>query len=401
MSLDLARIAPQIEEMAARIKAAGGESQQHLQAALDVLDGPAADLEALKDKVARSKTTFLVADPIEALSGRFQPPPPPTDFTVLATDGSHIDIDRHRSARCFLINIGRVSLSYGAKPDAMLGSTPRLYFNDSELVISSDNGRRLPIEGPLLGIKRSVDECRELSAMTAALPAGSAALALLDGSLILWGLASKDYPEFIVDALLDRAFLKYLEDIRLANRRMRVPLASYISFPRSTDVINTLRVAICPHEAPDCDRYCAETPAGKRPCDILADVQDRDIFTILLGEGERSALFASQSQIVKKHYGGHAVLFFYLHAGDEIARIELPQWSALDDERLCLAHSLILDQCRRGLGYPVALSEAHEQAVLSGADRDNFQRLVDIMMAEENMAVAESEKCRSKRTRWI
>jgi hypothetical protein len=401
LSLDLARIAPQIEEMAARMKAGGSERRQHIQAALDVIKSPAANLDALKQKVARSKTTFLVAEPIEKLNSHSQPPTPPPDFTVLATDGSHIDIDRHRSARCFLINIGRVSLSYGAKPDAALDAVPRLYFDESELSISSDNGRRQPIEGVLLGIKRGVEECRELSAMAAALPADSAALALLDGSLILWGLASKDYPEFIVDVLLDKAFLKYLEDIRTANRRMRVPLASYISFPRSTDVVNTLRVAICPHEAPDCDRYCNETPTGKRPCDVLADVQDRDIFTALLGEGERSALFASQSQIVKKHYGGHAVLFFYLRAGDEIARIELPQWSALDDERLCLAHSLILDQCRRGLGYPAALSEAHEQAVLSGADRENFQRLVDILMAEEDMAVAESQKCQSKRTRWI
>lgn len=401
MSLDLARIAPQIEDMAARIKADGDKRQHHLQAALDFLESPAAKLETLKEKIARSKTTFLVADPIEALNSHSQPPPPPADFTILATDGSHIDIDRHRSVRCFLINIGRVSLGYGAKPDAALDAVPRLYFDEPEVAISSDNGRRQPLEGSLLGIKRGVDECRELAAMTAALPAGSTALALLDGSLILWGLASKDYPEFIVDALLDGAFLKYLEEIRTANRRMRVPLASYISFPRSTDVVNTLRVAICPQEAPDCDRYCDEIPAGKRPCDIFADVQDRDIFTTLLSEGERSALFTSQSQIVKKHYGAHAILFFYLRAGDEIARIELPQWSALDDERLCLAHSLILDQCRRGLGYPAALSEAHEQAVLSGADRENFQRLVDIMMAEEKMAVAESEKCRSKRTRWI
>ena len=401
MSLDLARIAPQIEDMAARQRAGGPERQQRLQAALGIIGRPPIKLEALKQKVACSKTTFLVADPVEELDTHCPSPAPPADFTVLATDGSHIDIDRHRSARCFLINIGRASLTYGANPGAALDSVPRLYSDEAELSISADNGRQQPLEGALLGIKRGVEECRALAAMAASLPAGSDAVALLDGSLILWGLASKDQPEFVVEALLDRAFLVYLEEMRVANRSRRVPLASYISFPRSTDVLNTLRVAICPHENPDCDTYCGETAAGKRECDALAGVQDRDLFARLLGEGQRSALFASKSKIVEKRYGGHNVLFFYLRAGEEIARIELPQWSVMDDERLGLAHSLILDQCRRGLGYPVSLGEAHEQAVLTGADRDNFQRLVDILMAEEDIAVSESQKCLSKRTRWV
>jgi GNAT superfamily N-acetyltransferase len=160
-------------------------------------------------------------------------------------------------------------------------------------------------------------------------------------------------------------------------------------------------VAICPHEVPDCDRYCDKISWGERECDSVAGVTDRELFFDLLNEGERSALFISQSSIVRKRYGDHRVYFFYLKVGDEIARIEIPEWVAMDESRLSLVHALMLDQCRRGHGYPVALSEAHEQAVITGADRENFQQLVEMLMAEERIPITTSAKNRSKRTRWV
>ena len=76
------------------------------------------------------------------------------------------------------------------QPEALLDSFPSLYFGDEDLVIAPDGakGREQPIEGVLLGIKRSVDECQQLARLAAELPKDSSALALLDGSLILWGL---------------------------------------------------------------------------------------------------------------------------------------------------------------------------------------------------------------------
>ncbi|UCC16211.1 MAG: nuclease, partial [Dehalococcoidales bacterium] len=64
-------------------------------------------------------------------------------------------------------------------------------------------------------------------------------------------------------------------------------------------------------------------------------------------------------------------------------------------------HSLILDQCRRGHGYPVALSEALEQAVVTGADRENFWQLVETALADEKIQTFTSAKARSKNTRWV
>ncbi len=393
--------------MVARLKAGGAERQKRLDYALNTLHNQATDLADLTRKITSSKTTWLVAGLVDGLpaSGgldqHYKALTTPTEFTVIATDGSHIDVDRHKSTRCYLINIGSVILHYGAQSTAALDSFPCLYFGDEDLVIAPAGvkGREQPIEGVLLGIKRSIEECRQLAKLAADLPQDSLSLALLDGSLILWGLAGQVYPEFVIEALLAQGFLTYLDDIRKLNNGKRLGLASYISFPRSTDVVNVLRVALCPREVVDTDLYCQQCET--KECDMVAGVQDRELFSDILGRGERSAIFISRSSIVQKHYGLHQVYFFYLRVEDEIARIEIPQWVATDDSLLNLTHSLVLDQCQRGLGYPVALSEAHEKAVVTGADRENFWQLVESSLVEEHLPSLSSAKSQSKRRRWI
>jgi len=164
-------------------------------------------------------------------------------------------------------------------------------------------------------------------------------------------------------------------------------------------VVNALRVALCPQDILDTDLHCKTCET--RDCDEVAGVRDRELFLNLLGRGERSALFISQSSVVQKRYGEHQVYFFYLRLDDEIARVEVPRWVARDEGRLNLAHSLVLDQCQRGQGYPVALSEAHEQAVVTAADRENFWQLVESSLVEEHLPTLTSAKSFSKRTRWV
>jgi hypothetical protein len=399
MSLDLTKVAAQVGNMVARLKASGEQRQKRLQKALETINDNSLDIERLKTKIDSSQTTWLVAGLVDGLSPHYKPPPLPQEFSVIATDGSHIDVDRHQSTRCYLINIGAVALGYGQNPKAFLDSFPALYFGDEELVIApdGDQGRAQLMEGPLLGIKRNVDECHRLLELAKELPKESSGLALLDGSLSLWQLEA--YPKFVTEAFLVKGFLRYLEEMKRLNAERRLALASYISFPRSTDVVNTLKVALCPHEVIDTDRLCGECQS--RECEAVAGVQDREIFESTLAEGERSALFASQSKIVRDNYGGHWVHFFYLRTDGEIARVEIPQWVAQDETLLNLTHSLVLDQCRRGQGYPVALSEAHEQAVVTGADRENFWQLVESLMTAEHLPTPTSAKSFSKRTRWV
>jgi hypothetical protein len=384
--------------MISGLRDAREERRQRLRFALGTLGNQSIDIDKLKKKIAASRTTWLVAELVEGLDKRYPAPPAPADFTVIGSDGSHIDVDRHRSNRCYLINIGSAVITYGSRPDAVLSNSPHLYSDDEDLVISSPDGdREQVVEGAILGIKRSVEECCHLVAPAAGRPADSDCLALLDGTLILWGLEA--YPEFVIQALLTDGFLACLDRLKQLNTGRRLSLASYISFPRSTDVVNVLRVAVCPHDVVDSDRLCKTCTS--RECDKVQGVRDRDIFINLLENGERSALFISPSKIVRERYGEHRVHFFYLRVDDEIARIEIPQWVAENDSLLDLTHSLVSDQCRRGQGYPVVLAEAHEQAVVTGADRENFWELVESSMIDEHLPSPGSAKSFSKRTRWV
>ena len=397
MSLDLSKIVEQITSMVASLKSHRDERQQQINHALDILRSQSNNTEQLEKKIEASKVTWLVAHLVEPIDRHYQPQPLPDEFTVIATDGSHIDVDRHQPTHCYLINIGGVVLRYGPRPDAMLDSVPHLYASDEELVITSPGmqGREQPIEGTLLGIKRSVEECKRLAELAAELPADSKAVGLIDGSLILWNLEA--YPDFVSDILLEKAFLTYLEQIRQLNEAREIPVASYISYPRSSDVVNALKVALCPRDTVDSDK-CSECKT--RECEFVDGVRDRELFTALLKSGERSALFISPSKI-QKRYGKNLVHFFYLKLDEEIARIEIPQWVAQDEKRLNLVHTLVLDQCRRGQGYPVALGEAHEKAVITGADRENFWQMVESSLITEHLPTLGSAKSRSKKTRWV
>ena len=397
MSLDLLQVAGQIEKMAAGLKAAEEKRLEKINFASETLHKQAAELKQLRQKIQSSKTTWLVADAPNKLDTHEAPPACPQDFIVLATDGSHIDVDRHRSAHCFLINIGTAELEYGKNPDAQLYNLPSLYFEDKDTIIPSPQGNSYEqIEGALLGVRRSIEECRSLADSASKLEHDLPTLLLLDGSLILWGLAGQNYPEYIKQALVNEGFLIYLDEIRKLSQIKQLAIAAYISYPRSTEVANILRLALCPYEPVDCDRYCSGRQ-GHRECDAVAGVLDRDIFNQLLLPGERSAIFASRSSIVKERYGIHTTNFFYMKIDEEeVARVEIPLWVAQNKELIQLVHALIWQQCKQGQGYPIALSEAHEKAVVTTADREQFWELV-----EQSITLRCSAKSKSKRNRWI
>jgi len=391
---------PQIEVMTSRLKAAQEEQRQHLQLALDTLHNT--DISILEKKIAASRTTWLVADPIENPVNYYDPVACPSDYSVVAADGSQIDIDRHSLTHCLLINLGAILLRYGSEPDALLYSQPMLHSEEADMVITDPTaGRQEAVQGILLGLKRTVAECKLLVDLLNRLGGGNSALGLLDGSLILWALERQTYEVFVREAILDKGLLPSLSKAKELSQSRMLALASYISYPGSTEVVNILRVALCPHDPADCDRYCwGKNQPGERPCDGVSGLRDRDLFCRVLKPGQRSALFTSKSSILK-YYGEHQICFFYLCLEGEIARVELPIWVAQNKAALGLTHSLIMEQCRKGQGYPLALGEAHEQAVISGADREQFWKLVQASFVERRLPEQVSAKGHSKRTRSL
>jgi hypothetical protein len=59
-----------------------------------------------------------------------------------------------------------------------------------------------------------------------------------------------------------------------------------------------------------------------------------------------------------------------------VVRIEVPAWVTNDPAAVELVCQVAIDQAAKGYGYPVVLAEAHEQAVVHGADRDFFYHVL-------------------------
>jgi hypothetical protein len=135
MTLDINQIFPQIGELVAGIKDSNRERGEHLKTALSKFTDPNLDLPMLKRKIAAARTpNWSPAGLVDGFSLRYAAPAAPAEYSTLATDGSDIAVDRHRSARCYLINIGSVYLHYGSQPYADLRSASRLYSENPTLL---------------------------------------------------------------------------------------------------------------------------------------------------------------------------------------------------------------------------------------------------------------------------
>lgn len=402
MALDLTQTAMQIDDMATALRAGHADKGARLEGALTAAVNFDPIMYMAKREQPHFDLNWIVPEIHERLDSSYSPPPPPDDYCVAGVDGSHIDVSRHIPAHCYLINIGGMTLQYGNQPDAQVFSTPYLYTKADELVIRDRSApyREETISGALLDAKRTVEELRSVLDTLRELPPELPALGLMDGSLIMFGMHR--HPDFVRRRLIDEEYVRVLDELRRMASERPLAIASYISLPRSAEVVNALRVAVCPFPVPNCTHECGTIPRDDRPCDIeVGGVLDREIFANTLGMGERSPAFGSNAPIVRDYYGGHGVSFFYVRTEEEVGRVEVPDWIASDEALLGLVHSLVVEQCRLGPGYPVALKEAHEQAVVTGADRQYFVELIAAALERQGLPVYSSEKNMSKMRRWI
>ena len=416
MSLEIDKVIGQIARMAEDIRSGEEGWREHLNTAKGLAEHPSMDAETLRARIDRAKVTWLVSEPLEAIASRYPAPLAPRDYGVVSVDGSSIDADRHGPAMCYLINIGLAALRYGSGHGAELRSEPRLYAGEDDLVLRDPESAGEQVMTPaLVGIRRSVEEVRYLLEEIRKSPPEIPTVCLLDGTLVPISLIGGGAQEFVKRMFLEEGLLEALDGFRELAEEHPIALASYVSYPGSGEVVNSLRVQVCPHTpGPDCDMHCSggrggnrecgacmEAPRGIRECDVVSMIRDRDLFGRLLGVGERSGLFGSRSSIVMERYREHQVEFFYVNVGEEVCRVEMPRWASRRGELVNLVHSVALEQCRLGQGYPLALAEAHEQAVLSGGDREEFWRMVDIEMGGEGLGAVRSAKAASKQTRWV
>ncbi|SVC62326.1 uncharacterized protein METZ01_LOCUS315180, partial [marine metagenome] len=72
-----------------------------------------------------------------------------------------------------------------------------------------------------------------------------------------------------------------------------------------------------------------------------------------------------------------------------------------DSQLLDRVHAGVLDQAQKGDGYPVSLAEAHERAVVRGADREAFYRYLEEMFVRHDVRARVSLKGLRKRAAAI
>lgn len=401
MSLDLAQTLRQLEPLAERLRQ---DLATHL-ARLDALVASArkVPLDTVQQAVRETppRLPFLPGEPLEPIPSVYNAPALPRPWRVLAADGSHIDVSRHLPIHCYLINIGRVSITYGANDPTLMDSTPRLFADPEDLFLYDAATRKTVfVAGPLVNLYRTGLEVQALASLAQGCVTPCPTVALYDGSLVLWAPQGGQWPEVVRQRFVREVFLAGLDALRQQGLRFPLAVGGYISLPNSSEVVNALRLALCSHPPGECPTLTRREASC--PCAIALGFTDRDLFRRLLQPGQRSGLFRSRSVLVQEEYGeAQAVHFFYLHAGVEIARLEVPAWCAREPGLLDLLHAAVLEQVRRGLGYPLALQEAHEQAVVSSADRETFRFLVEETLAQRGLPVYTSEKQRSKRLRSL
>jgi hypothetical protein len=413
VTLDFHQLAAQLDHLGPDLRSQGEEAGRRLACALEELHTWARRPDDLRRRLAEARTSWRPAEPLaEPLDATIDAPALPTDYVALATDGSHIDVERHSPLPCYLLNVGWARIRYGRSPDAELSSHPELTYGDQRLVLGdpADASRQAPVRGNLLAALRAVREVERLADLAAAGDPELPTLALVDGTFLLWGLAREEITAPVKRYLLDEGMIPALDRLRALARERPVLPAGYVSRPDRSEVIHSLRLAVCPLPKVDCGN-CPRRDDGTRPCDDVGVATDRQLFHRVLEPGQRSAVFVRQptpGSIEAQYYGEHRPAAFYLRTppggADEIACVEMPLWLAQDgppQAGVAALHALLIDQCRRNLGYPLALQEAHEQAVITGPEREAFRRLLEAEVAAQGLLAGTSAKALSKRGRWL
>jgi len=392
MPLDLLELSSQVRQMGELL--AQRRTDEHRR--LRLLDDLLADWRDRWQELAELAESVRerVAVPTGPLDERVPAPPRPASYTAMATDGAEIDPDRHGGGGDFyLINVGRVRIPYGQpEREVELRSVSTLGYTEEDLFIADprDPRRQVPMRDRHLDALRTVAELRTLAdlADSEAATSDAPSVALVDGTLLFSVLEER--PRDFLRARFYTDFVSQLERLR----RARVPVAAYASRSRGIDLVHLFRAV------------CGSTPLVCQVCNgahacAMRGLSDAQLVGRGLERWQRSGLFRVRSNVHDPYYGIHRVYFFLFATGDEIARVEVPEWVARDAGLLALLHALLVDQCSKGFGYPAVLARADDRAVISLADRGVLDTLVQQELARRGVVARPSAKLARKQVRTV
>lgn len=386
MTLRMEQVAAALPTVVDRFDQQRAGMQRGLDVAREALGlwaaGPAAGNARIAAAMATRGEPYALATAAEGPDLVVAPPGEPGPVTVVAADGSDIGPDRFSAVRCYVLNIGRVALPYGGFGDPLLDARATV---DLEVASGDDESGRPPVTAQSLRLYRDVRELQEALALAGERAGHGAVVMLLDGTLLPWDLHGRQVGGIALEWFRDETKAALDRGRDLAEGHEDFSAGAYISGSAARDVVTSLRELV---DAP---------PPGW-------PLSDAALFARLLGDGDRSALFTATSnrpERVEQFLGPeHAVQFFYLRAGDDLSRVEVPAWAATPS-RIERLHAALVQQCRLCGGYPRALQEAHEQAVISSGDRQQFARLLEQVAGSRGLHARANGKSMSKRRRAL
>lgn len=372
MPVNFQQIQNQVKDMGRQAKQHQEKFQDALDLALSVLEKYADQLEVVKqrieDTVAQNSSlrcAIPVNEPLN-ISCPFLPLSNPP--VLLAADGSQVNPDRNDPVEFSVINIGAIRTIPGSQ------QTPReivksrlLYFEDLE----NESGH---LTEEIVALRRDLFERTMLADLAEAeIPP---VLTLTDGPLELFRepKEASEYQHLFVDYL---AALRRLAAIKSIS-------AGYVDKPRADLVVRLLELMDLPQDE-------LGKAGHKRP---LCNINDADLFAVLLQPGQRSALFAIQSSSANRFEGLLALHFFYLNVGridhPYLARVEIPAWVAQDATLVNILHASLIVQCQQtgNRPYPYALHRAHEIALVTYIEKQQVEDMIILELHKQGIKMS-------------
>ncbi len=385
MSLELNKLTHQVDDLGASAARRVQEIADRLPVARAALNAIGQSDEELRRKVeAALKRRWAGAVPThEPVHSAIPLPAHPERVNVVAADGSQIYPDRHGVALYYLINVGSLVFRHGSGEAPVTASQPEVFYEDADLY--EEDGGQIP--SVKIDADRDLKELGELARLAAVEAPSAPTLALLDNGLMLY-ITLQAPNQRLSDEVL-AAYLRQLDEFK----RSGASIAGVVDRPRAASVMRLLRLAALAD-----DEITEDNLRDLGPFRHLVDARLFDF----LRPGERSALFENASPPNQDRYkpAGHSIHFFYLNAGregkDGLLRIEVPEWVARDAARLDLVHAAIVEQCRVTDGFPYVLMRAHELAVVTAAERREFDQMVSGMLMRRGLRPSISQKALGK-----
>jgi len=289
--------------------------------------------------------------------------------SVFSTDGSTLEADRDLPIEFAAINVGYVNINYGDDPKAEFDSALSFYPDPKIQEIDS----RVLSDVNSMSALRHVMEMEYLVDKMEAFKTDSIKLGFVDGNF---------YPNFALSHINNNSLkqllvkrLKVVAERVMSLAKDNTYIVSYNSSPKSVHI------------------------TSKMDAKISSDFRDSEIFTELLEDNQRSAVFNETSDDTDEK-SLNPISFVYLKNSYEIAKVEFIK-NTINKDAMDKIHSLVLSQVQKGNGYPKILIESHEQAVISQSDRKSISILTERELNANNLKYTTTQKYQSKQSRNI